>query len=101
MEIASHQDRPKIRTIGTKILIRPDVAKEQVVRGIIIPLANNNPLEEATVIIVSDEVEPYVHAGERIIYPKNTGVEQEYDGVKYKFINGPTATAFGDVWAII
>lgn len=83
------------------MLIRPDVPKEKEVRGIIIPVANNNPLEEGVAVIVSEEVAPYIKEGERIIYPKNTGVEQEYDGVKYRFINGPTATSFGDVWAII
>jgi co-chaperonin GroES (HSP10) len=99
--ISFQQDKPKIRMIGAKILVRPDVLKEKEVRGIIIPVANNNPLEEGTVILVSAEVAPYVSAGERILYPKGTGTDQEYDGVRYKFINGPTATSFGDVWAII
>lgn len=95
------QDKPKIRTIGTKILVQPDPPRETTVRGIIIPISNANPLEEGTVILVSEEVAPYVQPGEKILYPKNTGVDQEYDGVKYKFINGPTATSFGDIWAII
>lgn len=99
--VSSEQDKPKIRLIGTKILVQPDVPKERTERGIIIPLANNDPLEQGTVILVSKEVAPFVAAGERILYPKGTGTEQVYDGVKYKFINGPTATSFGDIWAII
>ena len=95
------QNTPKVRTIGTKILVKPDPPQEKEVRGIIIPISNANPLEEGTVILVSEEVAPYVQPGEKIVYPKNTGVEQEYDGIKYKFINGPTATSFGDIWAII
>lgn len=102
MEVVSlNQDKPKIKTIGNKILVRPDPPREMTVRGIIIPLANNNPLEEGTVILVSEEVGPYLQPGERIIYPKGSGVEQEYDGIKYRFLNGPTATTFSDVWAII
>lgn len=102
MEVVSfNQDKPRIRCIGNKILIRPDAPKERTERGIIIPMANSNPLEEGTVILVSEEVAPYLKAGERIIYPKGTGVEQEYNGIKYKFLNGPTDTSFSDVWAII
>jgi len=99
--ISLNQDTPKIRTIGTKILVKPDPPKEREIRGIIIPMSNSSQLEEGTVILVSDEVAPYVQAGERILYPKNTGVDQEYEGIRYKFLNGPTATSFGDIWAII
>jgi len=102
MEVVSlHNDKPKVRCIGSKILVRPDPPAEKEVRGIIIPVANNNPLEEGTVVIVSEEVAPYLQAGERILYPKGTGVEQEFDGVRYKFMNGPTNGIMSDVWAII
>lgn len=102
MEVVSLiQDTPKIKTIGNKILVRPDPPVEKTERGIIIPLANKNPLEEGTVILVSEEVAPYLQPGDRILYPKDTGIEQHYDGVRYKFLNGPTATTFSDVWAII
>jgi len=99
--VSLEQDKPKIRVIGNKMLVRPDQPKEKIERGIIIPLANNNPLEEGTVILVSKEVEPYVAAGDRVLYLKGTGTPQDYNGVGYRFLNGPTATTFGDIWAII
>jgi len=102
MEVVSlQQDKPKVKCIGSKILVRPDAPREKEVRGIIIPLANNNPLEEGTVIIVSEDVAPYLQPGERILYPKGTGVEQEFNGIIYKFMNGPTTGIMSDVWAII
>lgn len=102
MEVVSlNNNKPKIRCVGNKILVRPEPPKERIERGIIIPLANNNPLEEGTVILVSEEVAPYVQSGERVLYPKGTGVDQEYDGVSYKFLNGPTVSVMGDIWAII
>jgi co-chaperonin GroES (HSP10) len=99
--ISFNQDKPKLRMIGTKMLVKPDELKEMTVRGIIIPVANNNPLEEGTVILVSEDVAPYVAAGERVLYPKDTGLQKEYNGVWYKFLNGPTSTSLGDIWAII
>lgn len=95
------QDTPKIRCIGNKMLVRPDPPREYMERGIIIPLANNNPLEEGTVILVSEEVGLYIQPGEKVLYPKGCGVEKAYDGITYKFINGPTATTLSDIWAII
>lgn len=102
MQVVSFtQNTPKVRTIGTKMLVKPDPPQEREVRGIIIPMATANPLEEGTVILVSEEVAPYVQPGEKILYSKGAGVDQEFEGIKYKFINGPTATSFGDIWAVL
>lgn len=86
--------------MGSKILVLPDPTVETMIRGIIIPPTANSQLEEATVIKISPDVVG-VYVNDRILYPRGIGVDQEYDGVKYKFINGPTATSTGDVWAIL
>lgn len=93
--------QPAIRPIGNKILVRPDPIKETTIRGIIIPQSVNSQLEEATVILVSDDVAILLKEGERVLYPRAAGVEQEYDGIKYKFLTGPTSREVGDIWAIL
>jgi|SRR5882757_8476620 len=90
-----------ITPIGNKILVQPDPIKETTIRGIIIPQSVNSQLEEATVIKVSQDVAILLKPGDRILYPSGSGVEQEYDGVKYKFLTGPTSKEVGDVWAIL
>jgi co-chaperonin GroES (HSP10) len=91
----------KVTPVGAKILVLPDPIKETTVRGIIIPVSVNSQLEEATVIKVSQDVRILLKEGDRVLYPRGIGTEQDYDGVKYKFINGPTDTSVGDIWAIL
>lgn len=100
-EVSSPEDKINITPVGNKIIVRPDPLKETNIRGIIIPVSANSQLEEATVIKVSQDVSILLSPGDRILYPRNAGVEQEYGGVKYKFLNGPTLKDIGDVWAII
>lgn len=92
---------PKIKPVGSKILVLPEPPKEYSRNGIIIPMSVNSQLEEGTVISKSEDVSIHVNVGERILYPRTAGVEREFDGIKYKFLNGPTSKDVGDVWAII
>ncbi len=100
-EILPPEDRLHVKPVGNKIIVRPDPLKETTIRGIIIPQSVNSQLEEATVIRVSENVAVLLQEGERILYPRSAGVEQEYNGIKYKFLNGPTLRDVGDVWAIL
>lgn len=100
-EGSSIENTINVRPVGNKIIVLPDPIKETTVRGIIIPQSVNSQLEEATVIRVSTDVAILLQEGERILYPRSAGVEQEYNGKKYKFLNGPTLKDIGDVWAII
>ena len=100
-EVSLPEDKITITPVGNKIIVRPDPLQEKNIRGIIIPVSANSQLEEATVIKVSQDVSILLSPGDRILYARNAGVEQEYNGVKYKFLNGPTLKDVGDVWAII
>jgi co-chaperonin GroES (HSP10) len=94
--------KPKIKPVGGKMLVLPDEAKERMSSGgIFIPQTATSQLEEATVVLVSANVSEFISEGERVLYPKGSGVDREIDGVKYKFLTGPTATEQGDIWAII
>lgn len=90
-----------IRPLGSKIIVQPDPVEEKTIRGIIIPMNAQSPLEQGTVILVSEDVKILLKPGERILYPRGAGVEKEFDGVKYKILNGPTPREQGDVWAIV
>ena len=94
-------EKPKVKPVGSKILVLPEEPKEYSRNGIIIPMSVNSQLEEGIVISKSEDVTLWVNEGERILYPRTAGVEREFDGVKYKFLNGPTSKDVGDVWAII
>lgn len=100
-EVSLPEDKINITPVGNKIIVRPDPLKETNIRGIIIPVSANSQLEEATVIKVSQDVSILLSPGDRILYARHSGVEQEYNGIKYKFLNGPTLKDIGDVWAII
>lgn len=90
-----------LKPLGSKIIVKPDPIKETTIRGIIIPESVQSQLEEGEVILVSDNVVPLLQNGEKILYPRNAGVEKEIQGVKYKILNGPTPKDQGDVWAIV
>lgn len=94
--------KPKIKPVGNKMLVRPDTPQDRrSAGGIFIPNTADSLLEEAIVVLVSEAVSGLISEGERVLYPQGSGVEKEYDGVKYKFLNGPTATEQGDIWAVI
>jgi co-chaperonin GroES (HSP10) len=95
------QNNLNVTPVGNKLLVLPDPIKETSVRGIIIPVSVNSQLEEGTVVKVSQDVALLINEGDRILYPRAAGIEQEYNGIKYKFINGPTTRDAGDIWAII
>lgn len=100
-EVPLPEDKINVQPVGNKIIVRPDPPQEKNIRGIIIPVSANSQLEEATVIKVSQDVSILLSPGDRILYPRGIGVEQEYNGIKYKFLNGPTLKDVGDVWAIL
>lgn len=94
-------NKPSAVPVGTKLLVLPDKSKEGLSRGgIIIPTTANSQLEEGTVVLISEEVQ-YIKEGDRILYPRNVGVDHEFGGTLYKFLNGPTASSHGDIWAIL
>lgn len=93
--------KPKLKPVGNKMLVLPDARKEKSAGGIFFPVAAPSLMEEATVILVSEDVALLIKEGERVLYPQGAGVEREIDGVKYKFLNGPTATEQGDIWAVL
>jgi co-chaperonin GroES (HSP10) len=92
---------PKIRLLANRILVLPDPIKEKNERGIIIPESVKSPLTEGTVILVSEAVSPLLHEWERVLFPTTAGVEREFDGIKYRFLSGPTLTDQGDIWAVV
>ncbi len=87
--------------MGNKLIVLPDVDKDVTRNGIIISSVIRSQLQEGTVVKVSADVSALLSPGDRILFPRNAGVEREYDGISYKFINGPTLKEQGDVWAII
>jgi co-chaperonin GroES (HSP10) len=90
------------RLLGNRIIVRPNEAEEAMTAGgIIIPGSVRSQLEEGIVIDVAKEVEELLKPGEKVLYPRNGGVEKEYDGVKYKFLIGPTLKEAGDIWAVV
>lgn len=91
----------KVMPMGNKLIVLPDADKDVTRGGIIISSVIRSQLQEGTVIKVSADVSELVSAGDRILFPRNSGVEREYDGVMYKYINGPTLKEQGDVWAIL
>lgn len=94
-------ESPKVKPVGSKILVLPEAPKEYSRNGIIIPMSVNSQLEEGIVVSKSEDVPMFVNVGERILYPRTAGVEREFEGIKYKFLNGPTSRDVGDVWAIV
>lgn len=90
---------PASQPVGSKILVLPDPKKEKTASGIIIPSSINSPLETGKVIAVSDKT-TIVKAGDTVLYPPGAGVPHEYDGIKYLYLNGPTAKEAGDLVAI-
>lgn len=93
---------PTCRPLGSKIIVLPDGPSEEVSRGgIIIPASVKSQLEEATVVLVSKDVSVLLKEGERVLYPKERGLPHDFNGTKYKILDGPTESREGDIWFII
>lgn len=87
--------------MGNKVLVQPiSVGQTTTAAGIIIPPTIQNQLEAAIVTKFADGV-INVKVGDEVLYPAGGGIVQEYGGIKYKFLNGPTETNEGDIWAIL
>lgn len=94
-------DKLPARLLGNKVLVQPHAqGQTTTASGIIIPITIQNPLEQATVVMYANGV-INVRKGDEVLYPSGGGIVQEYDGVKYKFLSGPTETNEGDIWAVL
>lgn len=92
--------KPK-KIIGNKVLVRlTENGETKTKTGLIIPATVNLGLEQAVVDMISEQV-INIAEGEKVLYPAGAGLPCEYDGIQYKYLNGPTADSAGDIWAII
>lgn len=75
-----------IKPLADRVLIKPAVAEEKTVGGIIIPdTAKEKPLKGEVVAVgngTKDE-EMIVKVGETVLYGKYAGTELEFDGITY------------------
>ncbi|SHF21246.1 co-chaperone GroES [Dysgonomonas macrotermitis] len=75
-----------IKPLADRVLIKPAVAEEKTVGGIIIPdTAKEKPLKGSVVAVgngTKDE-EMVLKAGDSVLYGKYAGTEIEYDGETY------------------
>lgn len=71
----------KIKPIGKRILVKPTVASEKSLGGIIIPeVAQDKPIQGEVVAVAS---ESSVKVGEIVMFGKFSGQEVEFEAVKY------------------
>lgn len=88
----------KITPVGNKILVlqrNREVQKTE--SGFEVP---NSDLVEGEVVEVSNYLSAIYKAGDVVLFPRETGTNQMYNGNQHKFINGQEYPS-GDVWAII
>lgn len=75
-----------IRPLADRVLVKPAVAEEKTVGGIIIPdTAKEKPLKGEIVAVgngTKDE-EIVVKVGDTVLYGKYAGTELEFDGISY------------------
>jgi chaperonin GroES len=80
-------NKPNIKPLGDRVLVKPVEVSEQVKGGIIIPDSAKEKPTEAEVIAVGtgkEEGKPFfVKVGDRIIISKYGGTTVKYDGVEY------------------
>ncbi len=76
----------QIKPLADRVLIKPAVAEEKTVGGIIIPdSAKEKPLKGEVVAVghgTKDE-EMHLKAGDEVLYGKYAGTELEFDGETY------------------
>ena len=76
-----------IEPLNTEVIIKPDPKKEKTEGGmIIVDGAKTDNLQWATVMRVSKKVLT-MKEGDRVLFPEGTGVLQEINGTKYRFIS--------------
>lgn len=93
-------EAPAISLMAFKVLVLPEKAQEKIQGGIIIPTTANRNLEKATVVMLADGV-INLQPGDTVLYPAGAGTSQEFDGIHYKILNGPTTSLTGDIWVKI
>ena len=88
----------KITPVGNKILIlEKDKELQSTDSGFAVPFSD---LVEGEVVEVSSYLSSIYKVGDIVLYHKETGTRQMYNGKPHKFINGQEYPS-GDVWAII
>lgn len=88
----------KIKPLGNRILVLP-VKKENYITETKIELVDNT-LVTGEVVEFSPMFKDVYKKGDIVLYPKDAGISQTYNGKTHIWINGLGATD-GDVWAII
>jgi chaperonin GroES len=75
-----------IKPLADRVLVKPAVAEEKTIGGIIIPdSAKEKPLKGEIIAVgngTKDE-EMVLKAGDKVLYGKYAGTEIELDGVQY------------------
>lgn len=87
-----------IKPLGNRILVLP-VKKENYITESNIELVGNS-LVAGEVVEFSSKFEGVYQKGDIILFPKDAGSSQSYNGKNHLFLNGEGAT-YGDVTAII
>jgi chaperonin GroES len=80
----------KIKPLGDRVLIQPDVAEEKTQSGIIIPDNAKEKPQRGTVVAVGPgkvengtKIEMSVKDGDKVLYGKYAGTELTLDGEEY------------------
>ncbi|MBE0411946.1 MAG: co-chaperone GroES [Anaerolineales bacterium] len=90
-------DQVRIHPLGARVLIKPEQSGESLpIRGIYIPeMTNEQPLCGEVVAVGDQEDDIKVKIGNRVLYPKNSGIEVYDDDILYVIIDAK------DILAII
>lgn len=83
--------KPKIRPLGSKVLIERMEAEEVTAGGIVLPDAAREKPQKGTVIAVGDgkllddgtRAKSQVKAGLKVLFSSYAGTEIKFDGVEY------------------
>lgn len=80
----------KIKPLGDRVLVQPDVAEEKTASGIIIPDTAKEKPQRGTVVAVGPgkyengtKIEMNVKTGDKVLYGKYAGTELVLDGTEY------------------
>ena len=75
-----------IKPLADRVLVKPALAEEKTISGIIIPdSAKEKPLKGEVLAVGNGtkEEEMVVSVGDNVLYGKYAGTELEWEGVKY------------------
>jgi chaperonin GroES len=80
----------KIKPLGMRILVQPQVAESKTAGGIYIPDSAQEKPQKGTVVAVgngSKDEKIEVSVGDTVLYGKYSGTEIHYEGVDYLIVN--------------